>query len=151
MDTWRIQRPYTEEIMTPKILLNYLGGMTFENTHSITGVQILSDVPVDETTQGKGYLPGEMLVAALASWAGSTVALYGLKNSLDLMGMAVEGTLDHDEKSNITKITITFTMPPLSYREKDKKVMVKYAHVCPVGKMLVEGLKEFIFIWPDSE
>ena len=67
MDTWRIQGPYTEEIMTPKILLNYLGGMTFENTHSITGVQILSDVPVDETTQGKGYLPGEMLVAALAS------------------------------------------------------------------------------------
>lgn len=53
--------------MTPKILLNYLGGMTFENTHSITGAQILSDVPVDETTQGKGYLPGEMLVAALAS------------------------------------------------------------------------------------
>lgn len=79
------------------------------------------------------------------------VALYGLKNAIDMSGLKVDVAFDHDEKTDNVTITLIFAMPKHEYSEKDKKVIVKYAETCPVGKMLADSVhKKMIFNWPDA-
>ena len=137
--------------MTPNLTIRYLGGITFESSHTKTGAKILSDVATTPEGAAKSYNPGEILASALGSWAGSMVALYGLKNAIDMSGLTIDVAFEHDEKTDIALITLNFAMPQHDYSPKDKKVIVKYAETCPVGKMLAESVhKKMHFNWPDA-
>ena len=79
------------------------------------------------------------------------VALYGLKNAIDMSGLTIDVAFEHDEKTDIADITLVFAMPQHDYSDKDKKVIVKYAETCPVGKMLADSVrKKMQFNWPDA-
>lgn len=137
--------------MASNLTTSYLGDITFETLHNEIGAKLLSDVPKAPELPAKSVSPGEMLAAALASWAGSMVALYGLKNTIDMAGLTIETAFEHEDKTALTTIKLTFNMPQHAYTDKDKKVITKYVETCPVGKMLADTVKKEITInWPSA-
>ena len=119
------------------VTAKYLGDLRVECTHVASGTKLVSDAPAD------------LCVTALASCAMTIIGIYGKMHNVDVVGTEIEvaKTMSANPR-RIGKIEVTFIMPDREYTDKQKTMIERAAHTCPVHLSLHPDVEQvFTFKW----
>jgi len=134
--------------MTAKVL--YTGNLRTECTHTRSGSIIETDAPVDNRGKGERFSPTDLLATSLATCIVTTMGIAG-----DTHGINIDGTECEVEKimvadpRRVGEVKVKILMPSgRLFSDKDKTIMERAAHTCPVAKSLHPDLIQSItFVW----
>lgn len=134
--------------MTSKI--TYLGDLRTSSIHLPSGIEILSDAPVDNNGKGEAFSPTDLVANALGSCMMTIMAIKSKDLNVDLTDSTVEITkVMNAEPRRIGKIIVYLKMA-VSATEKDKIILERAAMTCPVFLSLnPEIQKEISFSWKE--
>lgn len=135
--------------MSHQMKVKYLGGLRTECTHLDSGAVILTDAPKDNHGNGEAFSPTDLAATSLGACAASIIGIYGQQHNVAVEGMEVEVTKTMSANPRrIAKVELVFRMPPNNYSEKEKTMIERAAHTCPVHHSLhPETEQVFTFIW----
>lgn len=134
-------------MITSKII--YKGGLRTEATHVRSSTAITTDAPVDNRGKGESFSPTDLVATGLAGCILSIMGIKAEDKGLDIEGASAECTkVMASDPRRISKVIVKITMPDNNYSDKDKIILEKAAHSCPVGRSLHPDLEQDItIIW----
>ncbi len=129
----------------------YLGDLRLECTHLQSGTTIVTDAPTDNNGKGEAFSPTDLCATSLAACAMTIMGIYAKNNGIDLSGTEIEITKTMAaEPRRIAGIDVIFHMPARTFSKKDKTVLERVAHTCPVHLSLHPDVKQnFVFDWAE--
>ena len=142
----RIHKKY-EGMATIQTL--YLGDLRTEITHVQSGNKVMTDAPTDNNGKGEAFCPTDLCATALAACAMTIIGIYGRNHGVDVTGTTIEisKTMSANPR-RIGKIEIIFNMPDRDFSEKEKTMIERAAHTCPVHLSLHPDTEQvFTFKW----
>ncbi len=123
----------------------YLGALRTQDTHLLSGNQILTDAPPDNNGKGEAFSPTDLVCAALSSCMMTIMGMMAEKEGIDLTGLRSEITkIMASNPRKIAEIQIIFSHPDLKATDIQKQKLKNAAMTCPVALSLGEGLKQSI-------
>lgn len=133
--------------MTARV--TYVGGLRTEAEHLRSGNTILTDAPVDNRGKGEAFSPTDLVAAALGTCMLSIMGIAAKDHEIDMEGAVAEVTkVMGTNPRRITRIEVKITMPERHYSDKEKKLLDRAAHLCPVKNSLHPDLEEVLeIIW----
>jgi len=134
--------------MTAEII--YQGDLRTEAKHIRSGSILETDAPVDNLGKGERFSPSDLVAVALASCILTTMGIKARDMNIDLKGARTEviKVMAADPR-RVSEVKIKLYFPKeLSLNEKDKTILERIAHTCPVARSLHPDLKQEVeFIW----
>jgi len=131
--------------MTSKVI--YTGNLRTKATHLKSGNSIITDAPTDNNGKGEAFSPTDLVATALGSCMLTIMGIRARDAEIDMEGAEVEITkIMGSNPRKISKIIATVKMPEKSYTDREKKILEKAAHQCPVFNSLSPVLEEEISI-----
>jgi len=123
----------------------YIGALRTQDTHLLSGNQIITDAPPDNNGKGEAFSPTDLVCAALSSCMMTIMGLMAEKEGIDLTGLRSEVTkIMATNPRKIAEIQIIFSHPDLRATDIQKQKLKNAAMTCPVALSLGEGLKQSI-------
>ena len=123
----------------------YLGALRTQDTHLLSGNQIITDAPPDNNGKGEAFSPTDLVCAALSSCMMTIMGMMAEKEGIDLTGLSSEITkIMASNPRKIAEIQITFSHSDLKATDIQKQKLKNAAMTCPVALSLGEGLKQTI-------
>ncbi len=136
----------------PTISARYLGDLRVECTHNQSGTTIITDAPVDNNGKGEAFSPTDLCATALGTCAMTIMGIYCKNHGVDMTGVRME--INKSMSANprrIGKLEIIFDMTARAYSEKEKSVLERAAHTCPVHLSLHPDVEQvFSFRWQEK-
>ncbi|MBS1587560.1 MAG: OsmC family protein [Bacteroidetes bacterium] len=132
--------------MTAKVI--YTGDLRTEATHLRSGTVIETDAPVDNKGKGERFSPTDLVATALATCILTTMGISGANHSINIDGTVceVEKVMASDPR-RIAEIKVFLSFPAgKTYTDKEKTILERIAHTCPVAVSLHPDLKQTISI-----
>ena len=128
--------------MGVKISGKYIGGLAMAMTHDLSQTSLITDPPLDNGGEGKGFSPTDLVATALGSCMMSVMCIQAKKDKIDLTGMqcAVEKHMSADLPRRIVQLDIVISMPK-SLQEADRKRLEHIGNTCPVIQSLHTDIK----------
>lgn len=122
-----------------------------ECTHTQSGAKIVTDAPTDNHGKGEAFSPTDLCATSVAACAMTIMGIYAQEHGIDLAGTEIEITKAMSANPRrIASIDIVFHMPARSFSEKEKTVLERAAHTCPVHMSLHPEVKQnFVFDWKE--
>ncbi|MFA6318564.1 MAG: OsmC family protein [Elusimicrobiota bacterium] len=119
----------------------YAGDFRVELTHGPTGGIILTDLPVDNGGQGRGFSPTDLFAASLASCILTIMAKAVSSDGVDLAGasIAVEKTM-REKPRMIASFSGTIRLPA-GLSDKARAKVLACVEACPVHRSLHPDIK----------
>ena len=131
--------------MTSKV--TYKGGLRTEAIHLKSGNTIITDAPVDNHGNGEAFSPTDLTVTSLGSCILTIMGIAASRKDIDINGATADiKKIMASDPRRIARIEINITMPANNYSDKDKKLLEKAAHHCPVGLSLHDNTEEVVSI-----
>ncbi|RXK86467.1 OsmC family protein [Filimonas effusa] len=134
--------------MTSQII--YTGNLRTEAKHLQSGTVIETDAPVDNQGKGERFSPTDLVATALGSCILTTMGIKARDMEIDLEGTTIDVTkVMVADPRRIGTIKVVLHFPPgLQVSEKDKTILERTAHACPVAQSLHSSLvQEISFHW----
>ena len=128
--------------MGVKIEMDYKGGLHCELVHGPSGNRIETDAPKDNAGRGEAFSPTDLVAAALASCAVTTVAIKAPKEELTFSGATahvLKGMTTHPPR-RIADLTLMIHLAegtPPAQRPRLEEI----ARTCPVALSLSQDVK----------
>lgn len=132
--------------MTAKVI--YKGELRTVATHLRSGTGIETDAPVDNKGKGERFSPTDLVATALATCILTTMGISGNAHNINIDGAEcdVEKIMASDPR-RIAEIKIGLRFPKdRNYSDKEKTILERIAHTCPVAVSLHPDLKQTISI-----
>lgn len=131
------------------VTAKYLGDLRTECVHVASGTKLVTDAPVDNQGKGEAFSPTDLCATALAACAMTIIGIYGRSHDVDVTGTTIEVTKTMNANPRrIGKIEVVFTMPDREYTDKQKLLIERAAHTCPVHLSLHPDVEQvFTFKW----
>ena len=126
-------------------------GLTCELQHGPSGTRIKTVPPMDNGGDGSSFSPTDLVGAALASCALSTMALVAAREGLSWgdARAAVEKRMSPPPR-RIAELVLVFDMPPET-RPEHRARLEEIARTCPVARSLHPDVKvPFEFRYADG-
>jgi putative redox protein len=125
------------------IRTDYIGGLRTMATHVASKNSLITDAPLDNHGKGEAFSPTDLLATSFGSCMMTVVGI-----AANTHGFSVDGT-----KLKITKIMasnprrigeliVELDFPKNSYSEKEKEIIRRTAHTCPVALSLHPDVKQ---------
>ena len=134
--------------MTAKVI--YQGDLRTVATHLRSGTAIETDAPVDNKGKGERFSPTDLLATSLATCILTTMGIAGNTHSINIDGTecGVEKIMAADPR-RVAEIKIAIRFPKNnSYSDKEKVLLERIAHTCPVAISLHPDMKQTLsFNW----
>lgn len=132
--------------MTSKI--TYLGDLRTSSVHLQSGVEILSDAPIDNNGKGEAFSPTDLVANALGSCIMTIMAIKATDLNVDLKGSTIAITkIMQTEPRRIGKIIVAIKIST-EVSEKERTILERIAMNCPVYHSLNPEIeKEITFLW----
>lgn len=132
--------------MTSKV--TYLGDLRTSSIHIQSGIEIISDAPLDNKGKGEAFSPTDTVANALASCMMTVMGIKALDLDVDMTGaMASVTKIMNAEPRRIGVIEISFEMN-VAVDQKSKTILERTAMTCPVFLSLnTEIEKRITFSW----
>jgi len=133
--------------MTASII--YEGKLRSRCTHVQSGTEILTDAPRDNHGNGEAFSPTDLVATALATCIVTTMGIKCLQMGISIDGTKVDVTkVMASDPRRISQIEVLLHMPANNYTDKDKEIMERIAHSCPVAVSLHPDLVQNVkFLW----
>ena len=118
--------------MTSSVI--YDGNLRTIATHLQSGTDIETDAPVDNQGKGERFSPSDLVATALGSCMMTIMGIKARDMNVDLKGTRIEiEKIMKSDPRRIGGINLTFSFPSsLSLEDKDKTILERAAHSCPV-------------------
>jgi uncharacterized OsmC-like protein len=135
----------------PQFQLEYAGDLRTEMTHLGSNSVVITDAPVDNHGKGQAFSPTDLTSSALAS---CMMTMIGIKaNDLELdvtfMRAKVQKTMGSGPR-RIVRIAIELEVSIPQASERDRTILERTAHTCPVGQSLHPDIDQAIcLMWKD--
>jgi uncharacterized OsmC-like protein len=125
----------------------YKGNLRTEATHLRSGNVIITDAPLDNHGKGEAFSPTDLASTSLASCILSIMGIAANTHNINIEGATADviKVMDSDPR-RIKTIEVTIQMPDNNYTDKEKKILEKAAHHCPVGLSLHPDTEEILII-----
>lgn len=132
--------------------VEYKGNLRTEATHLKSGNIIITDAPTDNQGNGEAFSPTDLASTSLASCALTIMGMSARNHDIDMVGTRAEVTkVMASNPRRIQRIEIRILMPNNPFTEREKKILDKAAHQCPVALSLHPETEEQLdIIWPDN-
>ena len=129
--------------------IHYLGDLRTKATHISSGIEIITDAPVDNQGKGEAFSPTDLAATSLASCMLTIMGIGAKSHGFSIDGAKAEVTkVMGTDPRRIIEIIIDITFPKNNYSDKQKEFFRRTADTCPVAKSLHPDLKQtvkFIF------
>ena len=123
----------------------YLGDLRTQDTHLLSGNQIITDAPPDNKGKGEAFSPTDLVCAALSSCMMTLMGILAEREQIDLTGMGSEITkIMLANPRRIAEIQITFHHSGLKATDVQKQKLKNAALTCPVALSLGDAIKQTI-------
>lgn len=123
----------------------YKGELRTNAKHIRSGVEIITDAPVDNHGKGEAFSPTDLVSAALGSCMLTIIGLAAQTHNFNINETKLEITkVMAENPRRISEIIIDFTLPHKNYTEKEKQIIEHSARTCPVSRSLHPDLKQTI-------
>lgn len=134
-----------------KMSMIYEGNLRCRLKHGPSGVEILTDAPVDNHGKGEAFSPTDLMAASLGSCMLTVMGIAARKNNI-----VMDGTTADIEKEMVTapirrigKITVILKMAA-GIDPAKRSILEHAAHTCPVHKSIHPDVKlEISVVYPD--
>lgn len=115
----------------------YVGNLRTKSIHVKSGVEIITDAPVDNHGKGEAFSPTDLVCSALGSCMSTLMGINANKHgiNLPLFDYAIEKIMSANPRK-ISKIRIHFTFAPNSLTQAEKDILEEAARTCPVALSL---------------
>lgn len=132
--------------MTSKV--TYLGDLRTSSIHIQSGIEIISDAPLDNKGKGEAFSPTDTVANALASCMMTVMGIKARDLDVDMTGITASVTkVMSAEPRRIGAIKIAFEMN-IEVDQKKKTILERTAMTCPVFLSLnAEIEKTITFNW----
>jgi putative redox protein len=112
----------------------YEGELRTVARHLQSGTEIETDAPVDNQGKGERFSPTDLVATSLAACMATTMGIKARDMQVDLVGMTISVLkIMKTDPRRIGGIDVVFKVPPsLQVDEKQKLVLERTAHTCPV-------------------
>lgn len=127
--------------------VTYLGDLRTEARHIKSGNIIMTDAPTDNKGKGEAFSPTDLTATSLASCILTIMGIAAREHKIDIKGTTAEvHKFMNSQPRYISEIRIHLQMPPKLYSDKEKKILERAAHHCPVALSLGDKTQETIEI-----
>jgi putative redox protein len=132
--------------------VNYLGELRTQGTHLKSGVQLLTDAPLDNMGKGEAFSPTDLTAFSLASCIITTMGIQAVKNGWNITGIhaEIEKIMSTAAPRKIAGVRVKLTFPATAPKEVEvRAVLEKIAETCPVALSLHPDLRQevdFIYL-----
>lgn len=137
--------------MTSSVL--YEGNLRTVCTHLKSGTVIETDAPVDNQGKGERFSPSDLVATALGSCMLTIMGIKARDLNINIEGVQIDvEKIMATEPRRISGINLTFRFPEsLSITEKEKIVLERAAHTCPVIYSIHPDIKvNAVFNWTNE-
>jgi len=129
----------------------YLGDLQTKATHVKSGVQLITDAPIDNQGKGESFSPTDLTTASLGSCIMTIIGIWAKKEQVDLKGTQLKLTkiMSTNLPRRIGKIEVEISL--LSNRlisDTEKTKIAEIASTCPVALSLHPDIAQKVsFEW----
>lgn len=133
----------------PTSEITYQGNLRTEATHLKSGTTIITDAPVDNQGNGEAFSPTDLVATSLGNCMLTIMGIAARNHDIDMVGAKVSITkVMSSDPRRISKIEVIMNMPPNDYSAKQKKILERAAHGCPVHHSLHPEIEvDFTLFW----
>ena len=136
--------------MPPTSEVTYEGHLRTRARHLSSGLEIVTDAPVDNHGRGEAFSPTDLVATALASCILTIVGIAAAARDIDVAGMRAEVTKEMTgPPRRIRAVGITVHMPSRPFDPEARRVVMQAAEACPVGRSLHPDVAQELRVeWP---
>jgi len=125
--------------------VEYLGGLRTKCTHLKSGVEIVTDAPVDNNGKGESFSPTDMAATAYASCMITIMGIYCDQNDLNFEHCTAEvNKIMGTDPRRISKLEIEINLSGNGWDESTQEKVRRAGETCPVAKS-VDPMMEIEF------
>ncbi|HWW43271.1 OsmC family protein [Pedobacter sp.] len=125
--------------------ITYNGGLRTTSVHLRSGNEIITDAPVDNKGKGEAFSPTDLLATSLGNCMLTIVGIAAQEHGFNIDGATCEITkIMAENPRRVAEIVVDFQFPANNYSDKDKKIIERSAHTCPVAQSLHPDLKKTV-------
>ena len=121
----------------------YLGELRTRAKHLQSGVEIITDAPLDNHGKGEAFSPTDMFASSLGSCMLTIMGIAARTHKFNIDGTKIEITkVMATNPRRVSEVHVHFTMPPVTYTEEQKKILYIAATTCPVALSIHPDIKQ---------
>ncbi len=125
----------------------YTGDLRTETKHLRSGQCFVTDAPVDNQGKGEAFSPTDLAATSLACCMITTMGIAAKTHGIAMEGARAEVLkIMANDPRRIASIEVDIYMPNKAFSHKEKVILEKAAHSCPVSRSLHPDLKEVLRI-----
>jgi len=127
----------------PTVETVYSGKLRTRARHVASGLEIITDAPVDNMGQGEAFSPTDLLAASLGSCMLTVMGIACRKHGIEMDGTSLKVTkLMTSNPRRVSEIRIEMKFPDVDYTGEQKEILEKTALTCPVALSLHPDIKQ---------
>ncbi|MEJ5993049.1 OsmC family protein [Pedobacter sp. Du54] len=125
--------------------ITYTGDLRTNSVHLKSGVQIITDAPIDNQGKGEAFSPTDLLATSLGNCMLTIVGIAARTHGFNIDGTTAEITkIMGENPRRVTEIIVNLQFPSTNYSEKEKEIIERSAKTCPVAYSLHPDIKQNI-------
>ncbi len=135
--------------MAVEMRVEYEGELRCRAVHGPSGVQLVTDAPVDNHGRGESFSPTDLTAAALGACMLTIMAIAAEPRGVDMSGAAarVEKHMVADPERRIGALVVTLAVPARP-PQAEQLALERAAQTCPVRRSLDPRVNVTInFLW----
>lgn len=129
----------------------YTGDLRTKARHIGSGMEIITDAPVDNHGKGEAFSPTDLMSASLGSCMLTIMGIAARTHAINMDQTRLEITkIMASDPRRVAEIQLVFFMPVRQYTTKEKSILEHAARTCPVALSLHTDLIQNIkFHWTE--
>ena len=127
--------------------IEYLGELQTRCTHQKSGVELVTDAPVDNNGKGSSFSPTDMLATAYVSCMITIIGIYCDTNGLNFKnGIGEVNKIMSSDPRRVCRLEISLDLRNNGWTEDEQRRVKRAAENCPVAKSVNERMEiEFTY------
>ncbi len=124
----------------------YKGQLRTLNTHLRSGMQLVTDAPIDNKGKGEAFSPTDMVATALCACIFTIAGQVAQEHGFSIDGATATTTkiMAQAPQRRIAEIVVDFDFSMCNLNEKQRKFIEKVPAICPVSLSLHPDIKQTI-------
>ena len=125
--------------------ITYTGDLRTSSIHLKSGIEIITDAPVDNQGKGEAFSPTDLLSTSLGNCMLTIVGIAARTHGFNIDGTTAEITkIMGENPRRVTEIVVDLQFPANNYSDKEKEIIERSARTCPVAYSLHPDIKQNI-------
>lgn len=123
----------------------YEGDLRTRARHIHSGMEQITDAPLDNNGKGQAFSPSDLLAASLGSCMLTIMGIAARTHGFNIDSTRIEILkIMASNPRRVTEVQIKFLMPEIKYSIQERKILDLAARTCPVALSLHPDIKQTI-------